>query len=91
MNTTHHDVTTHLFEMQGSVVAHPELPAESKLLFCQLMCQYGFRGGWIMADSRWSEDERHSLRELEQAGFVTLTQECGVLIKHAGIRAHEGK
>jgi hypothetical protein len=72
------DVNVAAFRRQAEVLADPTVSVPAKLMFCRLMCQAGFRGGWIVDDSRWTDDDHSRLRELARAGYVTLS--------HHGVR-----
>jgi hypothetical protein len=61
-----------LFDVQSRVLRADGLSDAAKLMFCRLMCEGGFRSGWILSDSRWSPDDRCNLLELADAGYVTL-------------------
>jgi hypothetical protein len=75
MNSTTNDVTDTVFERQDRVLADPFVSDGAKLVFCKLLCFVGFRGGWILSNSRWSSGDYRYLRELERAGYIMLS--CG--------------
>jgi len=75
-----------LFAVQARVLSAEDLSDGAKLMFCHLMCEGGFRSGWILSDARWSPDDRCDLLELADAGYVTLVSDDGLGTRLATLR-----
>jgi hypothetical protein len=73
VNDTAHHVIDHLLALQEQVLGDPRISNDTKLMLCKLICQSGFRWGWILTDARWTAADLRSIRELDLAGYLTLS------------------
>ncbi len=58
--------TTH-----NNALARTDLTAAAKALLKVLFADLGFREGWGIQDSKWTDSDHESLRQLDHAGIVT--------------------
>lgn len=65
-------VSQNLLELQRQARDDPALTDGDRLLFCRLLCDLGFRHGWLYGDASWSPQMADSAARLHDHGYLVL-------------------